>query len=89
MEGIVKVVNQETGYFAVETEDRFTVFETADADDIECGDAMVGNLDSTACESVLNTSKGEELKVYVREIVTTSAAAEALCNEYFGGSQDS
>ena len=34
MEGIVKVVNQETGYFAVETEDRFTVFETADADDI-------------------------------------------------------
>ena len=89
MEGIVSVVNEETGYFAVQTEDGFTVFGTADTDDIECGDVMVGDLDSTNCESVLNNSKGEELLVEVRDIVTTLAAAEALLfDETFGTSED-
>ena len=89
MEGIVRVVNQETGYFAIETEDGFTVFGTADVDDIESGNVMVGDLDSLTCESVLNNSNGEELRVEVRDIVTTLAAAEALLfDETFDTSED-
>ena len=78
MEGIVKLVNEDTGFFVVETDNGFSVFETADLADIEQGDVIVGHLDSTACERVMNDSKQEVLDVYVRDIVTSLAAAEAL-----------
>ena len=40
MEGVVQLVNQETALFAVETENGFTVFETADVLDVELGDEI-------------------------------------------------
>ena len=65
------------------------MFVTANVDDIDSGDVMVGDLDSLTCESVLNNSKGEELLVEVRDIVTTLAAAEALLfDETFGTAED-
>ena len=78
MVGVVKAVDQETGSFVVETEDSFTVFETEGADDVEAGDVIEGDLVSPTCDSVVNHSKDGELDVYVRDIVTTLAAAEAL-----------
>ncbi len=73
MVGVVKLVNQETGFFVVEIEDSFTVFETEDA-----GDVIESNLLSTTCDSVVNHSKNGGMDVYVRDIVTTLSAAEAL-----------
>ncbi len=78
MEGVVRLANPDTGLFVVEIEDAFTVFETPDADEIECGDVIVGNLDSTTCDSVFNNSKDQAIDVYIRDIVATLSAAEAL-----------
>ena len=78
MEGVVKLANPDTGLFVVEIEDTFTVFEAPDADEIECGDVIAGNLNSTTCDSVLNNSKDQAIDVYVRDIVATLSAAEAL-----------
>ena len=78
MEGIVRLVSEETGLFAVETNDGFTIFDTEESAEIELGDVMVGNLVSPTCESVVNTSTGEQIDVYVREIVATLSDAEAL-----------
>jgi len=78
MVGVVKLVNQETGVFIVEADDSFTVYETEDASDLEAGDVMEGDLLSPTCESVVNHSKDGEMDVYVRDIVTTLAAAEGL-----------
>ena len=78
MVGVVKLVNQETGVFIVEADDSFTVYETEDANDLEAGDVMEGDLLSPTCESVVNHSKDGEMDVYVRDIVTTLAAAEGL-----------
>ena len=78
MVGVVKLVNQETGFFVVEIEDSFIVLESEDAGDVEAGDVIEGNLLSTTCDSVVNHSEDGEMDVYVRDIVTTLAAAEAL-----------
>ncbi len=78
MVGVVKLVNQETGVFIVEADDSFAVYETEDASDLEAGDVMEGDLLSPTCESVVNHSKDGEMDVYVRDIVTTLAAAEGL-----------
>jgi hypothetical protein len=78
MVGVVKAVAQETGLIVVETEDSFTVFETESADDVEAGDVIEGDLVSPTCDSVVNHSKDGEMDVYVRDIVNTLAAAEAL-----------
>ena len=78
MEGIVRLVSEETGLFAVETNDGFTVFDTEDIAEIGLGDVMVGNLASPTCESVLNTSTGERIDIYVREIVTTLTDAQGI-----------
>ena len=78
MEGVVKLVNEEAGVFVTETDDGFTVFEVADADDVEPGDVVAGSLDSTACEIVFNHTKDEQLEVRVRDVVATLEAAEAL-----------
>jgi len=78
MVGVVKLVNRETGLFVVEAEDSFAVYETEDAGDVEAGDVIEGDLLSPTCEMVVNHSKDEEMDVYVRDIVTTLAAAEGL-----------
>ena len=78
MVGIVKQVNAKTGFFVVETENGFTVFEVKDGDRIEPGDVLSGCLESAACEKVVNHSRSDELEVQVRDIVPTLAAAEAL-----------
>ncbi len=77
MVGVVKLVNQE-GFFIVETEDSFAVFETEDVGDVDGGDVIEGNLLSTTGERVVNHSKDGEMDVFVRDNVTTLAAAEAL-----------
>ncbi len=78
MEGVVKLVNEEMSLFTVETDNGFTVFEFEDADQIETGDVVSGSLESAACDSLFNHSKDAELEVYVRDIVSTLEAAEAL-----------
>ena len=78
MEGVVRLVNQETDLFAVETDDGFTVLETADIDDVEIGDEIVGDLGTTTCEVVLSKVKVQYMNVHVRRIVATLTAAEAL-----------
>ena len=78
MEGIVRLVSEETGLFAVETNDGFTVFDTEDTAEIGLGDVMVGNLASRTCESIVNTSTSEQIDVYVREIVATLTDAQGL-----------
>lgn len=78
MEGVVRLVNQETDLFAMETDDGFTVLETADIDDVEIGDEIVGDLDTTTCEVVLSKVKVQYINVHVRRIVATLTAAEAL-----------
>ena len=78
MEGVVRLVNQETDPFAVETDDGFTVLETADIDDVEIGDEIVGDLDTTTCEVVLSKVKVQYMNVHVRRIVATLTSAEAL-----------
>jgi len=78
MVGVVKQVNAETGFFVVETENGFTVFEVQGGDRIETGDVLSGSLESAACERVVNHSRSDELEVHVRDIVPTLAAAEAL-----------
>ena len=78
MVGVVKLVNQETGFFVVEIEDSFIVLESEDAGDVEAGDVIEGNLLSTTCDSVVNHSDDAKMDVYIRDIVTTLAAAEAL-----------
>ena len=83
MVGVVKRVSQEARCFVVEIEDSFTVFETEEAGDVETGDVetgdvIEGDLLSATCESVVNHTKDVEIDVYVRDIVTTLTAAEAL-----------
>lgn len=82
MEGVVKVVNEEMSLFAVETDNGFTVFEFLETDHIEPGDVVSGSLEAPACESLFNYSRDAELAVYVRDMVPTIEAAEALvCDE--------
>ena len=78
MEGIVKLVNEEMSLFAVETDDGFTVFEFAETDHIETGDVVSGSLEAAACDNLFNHSRDGELAVYVRDMVPTLEAAEAL-----------
>ena len=78
MVGVVKLVSQKTRCFVVEIEDSFTVFETEEAGDVETGDVIEGDLLSATCESAVNHTKDVEIDVYVRDIVTTLTAAEAL-----------
>jgi hypothetical protein len=78
MEGVIKLVNEEMSLFAVETDNGFTVFEFDDTDHIERGDVVSGSLESAACDRLFNYSRNTELEVYVRDIVPTLEAAEAL-----------
>ena len=78
MEGVVQLVNQETAFFAVETENGFTVFEAADAFDVELGDEIAGDLESATCETVLNETKGEHMEVFVQDLVSTLNEAKGL-----------
>ena len=78
MEGVVKFVNEEMNVFAVEMDNGFTVFEFVKTDHVETGDVVSGSLESAACDSLFNHSKDAELEVYVRDIVSTLEAAEAL-----------
>jgi hypothetical protein len=78
MDGVVMLVNDEMNVFAVETDDGFTVFEFVETEHIETGDVVSGALESAACNSLFNYSTGAELEVYVRDIVPTLEAAEAL-----------
>lgn len=71
MEGVVQLVNQETALSAVETENGFTVFETADIFDVELGDEIAGDLESATCETVLNETKAEHMEVFVLDVVST------------------
>ena len=82
MEGVVKVVNEEMVLFAVETDDGFTVFELVEADHIETGDVVSGSLESAVCDNLFNDSRNAELEVYVRDMVPTLEAAEALVYSY-------
>ena len=82
MEGVVKVVNEEMVLFAVETDDGFTVFELVEADQIETGDVVSGSLESAVCDNLFNYSRNAELEVYVRDMVPTLEAAEALVYSY-------
>jgi hypothetical protein len=78
MEGVVKFVNEEMNVFAVETDNGFTVFEFVETDQIEAADVVSGSLESATCDSLFNHSKDAELEVYVRDMVPTLEAAEAL-----------
>ncbi len=78
MEGVVKFVNDETNVFAVETDNTFAVFVIVDADHVETGDVVSGDLESVACDSLFNDSMDAEVQVYVLDIVPTLEAAEAL-----------
>jgi len=49
-----------------------------ETDYVEIGDVITGALELTACSSIFNHSRNEELEVYVRDFVTTLDAAEAL-----------
>ena len=46
MEGVVKFVNEEMIVFAVETDNRFTVFEFVETDHIEIVDVVSGSLET-------------------------------------------
>ena len=78
MEGVVKFVSEEMNVFAIETDNGFTIFELVETDHIELGDVVSGSLESAACNSLFNHSRGAKLEVYVRDIVPTLEAAEAL-----------
>jgi len=78
MEGVVKFMNDDTNVFAVETDNAFTVFVIVDADHVEPGDVVSGALESAACDYVFNDCTDADLHVYVRDIVPTLEAAEAL-----------
>jgi hypothetical protein len=54
------------------------VFEFEDTDQIETGDVVSGSLESATCDSLFNHSSDARLEVYVREMVPTLEAAEAL-----------
>jgi len=78
MEGVVKIVNEERGLFAVETNNGFTVYEFDVTDHIETGDVVSGALESSACDNLHNHSRDVGLVVNTHDIVPTLEAAEAL-----------
>jgi hypothetical protein len=78
MEGVVKLVSEEMSLFPVETDNGFTVFESLETDRIEPGDVVSRSLEAVACDSLFNYSRGAKLAVYVRDMVPTLEAAEAL-----------
>ena len=71
MEGVVKIVNEERGLFAVETNNGFTVYEFDVTDHIETGDVVSGALETSDCNSLHNHSGNAELVAYVHDIVPT------------------
>ena len=78
MESVVKFVNEELSLFAVETDNRFWLFGFEDTNPIETADVGSGFLESAACDSPFNYPRDAELEVYVRDMVPTLEAAEAL-----------
>ena len=78
MKGVVKFTNEERSLFAVETDNGFTVFGFVDTDNIESGDVVSRSRESAACDSLFDYSRDAELVVYVRDMVPTLEAAEAL-----------
>ena len=78
MESVVKFVNEELSFFAVETDNGFTVFGFEPTNSIETGDVASGSLESAACDNPFNYPRDAKLEVYVRDMVPTLEAAEAL-----------
>ena len=74
MEGVVKLVNEESDVFAVETDDEFTVFELVKTDHIETGDVVSGALDSAVCSKLFKLLE----RRYVHDTGPTLEATEAL-----------
>ena len=80
MEGVVKLVNEKMRLVVVETDNGFTVFEVSDTHHVEAGDVLSGSLESAACDSLFNYSRGTIVEVCVRDIVATLEAAETRIN---------
>lgn len=78
MKGQVISINPKRGYIAVNTNDGISVVELLGAYDVEAGDGIFGLLNSLGSETLKNTTKQEDMDVYIQGVGCTLQNAQSL-----------
>lgn len=79
MRGMVRWINRQRGFVAVQTPEReFTVFELLGDYEIEPGDFVEGNLEALGGETLHNVTRSTLMEVYVQDIHATRERAEKM-----------
>ena len=79
MRGTVRIVSEQTGFVAVETERGYTVLEPLNGEPIEIGDIISGTgLERLGGATLWSETKQQELRAFVQDVFGSLDRAKAL-----------